>query len=219
MAQRKRRPNSVRSRGVEKGDRHLLPERPLECIAQKVPVPFFHTASARSFGGREWLFAAALLAAVFLAYKPAWHGGYVWDDDDHVTSPAFRSWHGLYRIWFDVGATPQYYPLVYSVFWVEHKLWGDATTGYHLVNILLHALAALLVARILHRLAVPALFGGGHIRPSSRTRGIRGLDHRAQKHAFGRLLSRRGHILPQFRPDAENAVVHSITGDVRARAV
>ena len=112
-------------------------------------------------GGREpiglndWLFAAVLLAAVFLAYQPAWQGGLIWDDDAHVTRPELYSWHGLYRIWFDVGATQQYYPLLHSVFWVEHKLWGDATLGYHLVNIFLHATAALMVALILRRLAIP----------------------------------------------------------------
>ena len=94
-----------------------------------------------------WFFSAALLVTVFLVYQPAWQGGLIWDDTEHVTRPELRSWHGLYRIWFDVGATPQYYPLVHSVFWVEHKLWGDATLGYHLVNILLHATAALMVAR------------------------------------------------------------------------
>ena len=69
-----------------------------------------------------------------------------------------RSWHGLYRIWFDVGATLQYYPLVHSAFWLEHRLWGDATLGYHLVNIFLHATAALMVALILRRLAIPGAY-------------------------------------------------------------
>ena len=103
----------------------------------------------------KWLFAAALVVTVFLVYQPAWQGGLLWDDTEHVTRPELRSWHGLYRIWFDVGATPQYYPLVHSVFWVEHKLWGDAPLGYHLVTIVMHATAALLVACILRRLAIP----------------------------------------------------------------
>ena len=117
--------------------------------ANKTPSP------ARSFGPRDWLFAAALVVAVFLVYQPAWQGGLLWDDDAHVTRPELRSWHGLYRIWFDVGATLQYYPLLHSAFWLEHKLWGDATLGYHLVNIFLHATAALMVALILRRLAIP----------------------------------------------------------------
>ena len=113
---------------------------------------------AQAFGHWDWLFAAALVAAVFLVYQPAWQGGLIWDDAQHVTRPELRSWHGLYRIWFDIRATPQYYPLVHTAFWTEHKLWGDATLGYHLVNIFLHATAALMVALILRRLAIPGAY-------------------------------------------------------------
>jgi tetratricopeptide (TPR) repeat protein len=99
-----------------------------------------------------------LVVAVLLVYQPAWHGGFIWDDDAHVTKPELRSWQGLYRIWSDVRATLQYYPLLHSAFWIEHKLWGDTTLGYHLVNLLLHATAAVMVALILRRLAVPGAY-------------------------------------------------------------
>ena len=85
------------------------------------------------------LFAAGLVLLTLAAYFPAWHGGPLWDDDAHLTQPALQSRDGLWRIWFDVGATQQYYPVVHSAFWLMHRLWGDATLGYHLVNILLHA--------------------------------------------------------------------------------
>ncbi len=98
------------------------------------------------------------MLAVLLAYQPAWRGEFLWDDDAHVTKPELRSWYGLYRIWFELGATQQYYPLLHSAFWVEHNLWGDATLGYHLVNILLHAAAAVLVALVLRRLSVPGAY-------------------------------------------------------------
>ncbi len=55
---------------------------------------------------------------------------------------------------FDLGATQQYYPLLHSAFWLEHRLWGDAVFGYHLTNVLLHALAALLVVAIMRRLGL-----------------------------------------------------------------
>jgi tetratricopeptide (TPR) repeat protein len=106
-------------------------------------------------GWAVWLLVAMLLLATLAAYHPAWHGGMVWDDDNHVTRPELRSWQGLYRIWFEIGATVQYYPLLHSAFWLQHKLWGDSTLGYHLVNILLHFLAALMVAIILRRMAIP----------------------------------------------------------------
>jgi tetratricopeptide (TPR) repeat protein len=102
-----------------------------------------------------WLQALILVGAVVLAYQPAWHAGLIWDDDRHITLPALRSWNGLVRIWTQLGATQQYYPLVHSVFWVEHKLWGDSTAGYHWLNILLHAFSALLLVKILRQLKIP----------------------------------------------------------------
>jgi len=96
-----------------------------------------------------------LFGLTLLAYLPALRGGFLWDDDAHVTRPDLQSLAGLGRIWFDVGATQQYYPLLHSAFWIEHRLWGDAPLGYHLLNILLHATAACLLGALLRRLAVP----------------------------------------------------------------
>ena len=99
------------------------------------------------------------LILIAFAYYPALHGGMLWDDEAHVTKPELRSVAGLCRIWFEVGATQQYYPLLHSAFWLEHKLWGDNTFGYHLINVLQHAAAAWLVYLVLARLKVPgALF-------------------------------------------------------------
>src|SRR5437868_6992096 len=101
------------------------------------------------------LFSLALIVATAVAYLPAWNGKPIWDDNAHITQPELRSWHGLVEIWTRLGATQQYYPLVHSVFWIEQKLWGDSVFGYHLVNILLHALSALVLLRILLRLKIP----------------------------------------------------------------
>ena len=87
-----------------------------------------------------------IFAATLAAYWPALHGGLIWDDDAHVTRPDLRSGAGLARIWFRIGATQQYYPVLHSAFWLEHRLWGDAVLGYHLLNVLLHATAACLLA-------------------------------------------------------------------------
>ncbi len=93
----------------------------------------------------------ATFALVLACYWPALHGALLWDDPAHVTRPDLRSWAGLARIWFEPGATQQYYPVLHSAFWVEHRLWGDRTIGYHLANIFLHALSCCLLAWALRR--------------------------------------------------------------------
>ncbi|ACB77598.1 tetratricopeptide repeat protein [Opitutus terrae] len=103
--------------------------------------------------GLRWAAGGLLLLTLtLLAYAPALRGGLLWDDDGHLTRPELRSVSGLMRIWTDVGATQQYYPLLHSGFWLEHRLWGESVTGYHLMNVVLHTLAALLVVAIVRRL-------------------------------------------------------------------
>jgi protein O-mannosyl-transferase len=106
-------------------------------------------------------FAALIFCATLAAYFPAVRGGLIWDDDFHVTKAALRPLHGLARIWFNLGATAQYYPVLHSAFWLEHRLWGDATGGYHLANLFLHATAACLFVVLLRRLKVPGARLGG----------------------------------------------------------
>ena len=95
--------------------------------------------------------ALAILAATFAAYLPAIHGGMLWDDAAHITPERLRTGEGLWRIWFQLGTTQQYYPVLHSAFWLEHRLWGGSLFGYHLVNIALHAAAACLFALVLAR--------------------------------------------------------------------
>jgi hypothetical protein len=111
--------------------------------------------AARRPADRTLLTVLLIVCCTFLAYLPALDGGLLWDDAAHVTRPDLRSLHGLWRIWSDLGATQQYYPLLHSAFWMEYKLWGDATLGYHLANLLLHAAAAILVMLIMRRLGLP----------------------------------------------------------------
>jgi len=100
---------------------------------------------------------AALLAFIIItAYLPVLSAGFIWDDADYVTeNPTLRNFSGLMRLWMVPTASPQYYPLVYTSFWVEFHLWGLAPMGYHVVNMLLHSLAAILLWRVLTRLQVP----------------------------------------------------------------
>jgi tetratricopeptide (TPR) repeat protein len=99
---------------------------------------------------------ALIVLFVFLAYLPALRGGFIWDDDFYVTNnPLLTAPDGLRRIWFSTDSPSQYFPLTYTVFRIEHALWGLNPAGYHWVNVLLHAFNALLVWRLLKRLSVP----------------------------------------------------------------
>ena len=110
---------------------------------------------SQRFKAPAWMPMAVLFGAALLVYLPALRCGFIWNDSDYVTAPALRSLRGLWLIWFKVGATQQYYPLLHTVFWLEHVLWGDSTLGYHLANVLFHAGSASLLYLVLHRLAVP----------------------------------------------------------------
>ena len=123
--------------------------------AKTVPPPM---AGLRDAG-----LGALLLGVTLMAYGPALNGGFLYDDSGHVTAPALESVHGLWRIWFDLGATQQYYPLLHSAFWVEHRLWGDAVLGYHLTNVALHVAAAFLVVAIMRRLALEGAWLAGFL--------------------------------------------------------
>jgi tetratricopeptide (TPR) repeat protein len=97
-------------------------------------------------------FGALVMLATVAAYLPALSGGFIWNDSDYVTAPALRPLHGLARIWGEPGATEQYYPLLHTAFWVQHRLFGDHPAGYHAVTLLLHAVSAVLFALVLGKL-------------------------------------------------------------------
>lgn len=110
-------------------------------------------------GLKPWQVATILVVVLLAVYWPALGGGVLWDDPAHMTKPEFRSLTGLFRIWFEPGATQQYYPLTYTLFWFQNLLFGQSTLAHHLVNLLLHGSAAMLLWLLLRDLRVPAAFG------------------------------------------------------------
>ncbi|HEY4307853.1 MAG TPA: tetratricopeptide repeat protein [Pirellulales bacterium] len=100
--------------------------------------------------------AGAIVLMIVATYAPVWHAGFIWDDEANVIdNTTLRSVDGLRQMWLVPRSIQQYYPLMYTTYWVEYQLWGLQPLGYHLVNISLHAVAALLVWRLLVRLKVP----------------------------------------------------------------
>src|SRR5262249_47463487 len=105
----------------------------------------------------RWALGLILAGAVVLAYQPVWQAGFIWDDDVYVTgNPLLTAPDGLRRIWFSTDSPSQYFPLVYTLFRLECGLWGLNPTGYHWVNILLHAGNAVLLWQLLNRLKTRA---------------------------------------------------------------
>jgi tetratricopeptide (TPR) repeat protein len=100
---------------------------------------------------------AVILMLTIMAYRPALRAGFIWDDDSYVTdNPSLHSLDGLKKIWTQPGAEfRQYYPLTFSGFWVGYQLWKLDPFPYHLTNILLHAVNAILLWFLLRRLELP----------------------------------------------------------------
>ena len=91
-----------------------------------------------------------IFCATVVAYLPALTGGFIWDDDAHVTAnPSIVGSLGLARIWISPAAN--YFPLTTSTFWVIHALWGLNPLPYHVINVLLHAGSAVLLWLVLAR--------------------------------------------------------------------
>ena len=124
----KKRPPRVRTPTPPNGQG--APRKPLMPAASPAPG-MFHIAFA----------GAALCLLVAVSYVPALWAGFVWDDVILTRARPLHTWSGLAQIWFTPRALMQYeghyWPLLYTTFWLEHKLWGLAPLGYHLVNLLL----------------------------------------------------------------------------------
>jgi tetratricopeptide (TPR) repeat protein len=107
------------------------------------------------------ILAIVLLTGAF--YAPSLSNGFIWDDDDYILNNfAIQSPAGLGDIWFSY-KTPQYYPVVFTSFWIEYHLWGLHPFGYHLVNLVFHILNALLLYAVVKRLRPSLAFAAALI--------------------------------------------------------
>lgn len=130
-------------------DNTLLPNEP------EKPPGEIRPPVRESWWNRGWIPALLLIAITLLAYQPVWRAGFVWDDDVMLTGNRFvQAKDGLGTIWFST-ELPDYFPMTSTALWLQWRLWGDNPLGYHVVNVLLHALGAVLWWRVLRRLTIP----------------------------------------------------------------
>ena len=110
----------------------------------------------RDLWERGWLKGLLLVAAVFFAYQPAWHGGFIWDDDAarYPAGTPFAGWAGAH---LDAAWTPRSSIIHWFTAFFGWSTGSGAIrpVGYHLVNILLHAFSALLLVKVLRQLKIP----------------------------------------------------------------
>jgi len=130
----------------------------------------------------NFLLGALLILLVLVVYIPAFNAGFIWDDDQLLTSnPQVHSPDGWWTLWLKP-ETADYFPLTSTTLWIEYHLgelaqyfapfsiwnieylqhyaapndvWGGAFNGYHMMNVLFHAASVLLTWRVLKKLRIP----------------------------------------------------------------
>ncbi|MBX3412152.1 MAG: tetratricopeptide repeat protein [Pirellulales bacterium] len=117
------------------------------------------TAETWSFVPPHWhgrLGALAILVLAIIAHAAAFPGGLIWEDHEliaqnrHVNTP-----EGIVGIWTATDQ-PDYWPVDYTILWLQYRVWGPWATGYRIVNLAGHVGSAVLLWYLLKRLKVPA---------------------------------------------------------------
>jgi len=114
--------------------------------------------------GRLYLLqAAVIVAAVLWIFSPCWNGDWIWDDELYFThNPLLKDPDRLWKAWFVPGSFIEYYPIEETLQWLQWNLWHhENMLGYHLSNVVLHILSALLVWRLFRKMGLRLAWLGG----------------------------------------------------------
>jgi protein O-mannosyl-transferase len=110
--------------------------------------------ASRSSAVAGWAAAVVLVVAILASYAGARRAPFLFDD-----YPAVVRNHSIERLWPPAGALHPPLsaagaagrPVVNLSLALDFAAWGRSPAGYHVTNILLHAIVALLLWRVLHR--------------------------------------------------------------------
>ena len=116
------------------------------------------------------------------SYSPALKAEFIWDDNWLIyENPCIKADRGLLSFWFPCAEAPEgynvpdYFPVTFTTLWAEWRLRGmgsgghqkkdldRASRGFHATNVVLHAVAALLVWWVLAKLKIPGAWLAGLI--------------------------------------------------------
>ena len=99
--------------------------------------------------------AAVIIALGIFVYAPALNGDWLWDDRDLIAdNTLIRDPDGLWKIWLQPSVMFDFLPLKISLEWIEWRLFGEDTLGYHLVSLALHLTSVFLLWRLFFKLGL-----------------------------------------------------------------
>ncbi len=123
-------------------------------------IPVRDTVPPATEAGR-WsdflLHTAIIVLACLWIYSPAYHGDWLWDDDQLITAnPVVQSGslQGLSKLWFNPDGA-DFFPLSYTALWAQWPFFNNQPTGYHVTTIVLHLIGSLLLWALLDRMRIP----------------------------------------------------------------
>ncbi|MCH7700357.1 MAG: tetratricopeptide repeat protein [Planctomycetes bacterium] len=102
--------------------------------------------------GYRWAYGAALMviaAVIVAAFWPVTQAQFLnWDDPQTVVDNPFIRGIGIEQLtWMFGGSyhTGHYHPLTWLSFAIDHQVWGLDAAGFHITNLFLHVINAMLV--------------------------------------------------------------------------
>jgi hypothetical protein len=126
---------------------------------EAVPAPACALASAPVWV--RWALPILIGVITFVVFAPALGNDFVnWDDDKVLLkNPGVHGLGGEQLHWmFTSNLMGHYHPLTWLSFAVDYQIWGiDDAFGYHLTNVILHALNAVLFYILAVRMLAIAL--------------------------------------------------------------
>jgi tetratricopeptide (TPR) repeat protein len=97
---------------------------------------------------RHAIYSALIIFVTIALYWNSLSGDFIWDDRGLIVDNGtyLSDWKNLYEGFCKpfFGDTPYYRPLLTGSFIVDYQLWGTEPFGYHLTNVILHSVNALL---------------------------------------------------------------------------
>jgi protein O-mannosyl-transferase len=104
-----------------------------------------------------WAGVVLALLTLGVFWPVTWHGFTCYDDPDYVTNnphvQAGLTWQGLSWAFGQLhGEHTYWHPLTWVSHMVDYQLFGSEPAGHHLVNVLFHALNAVLVFLVFRRM-------------------------------------------------------------------